>query len=126
MPRLAVFRIRRHTLQRITMFRAAEKFLRPRIFVVLDLPSVPSVNGPDDFLGLCGDEAMALVFEHPQGQSKHSSPGDWPDPASLGDELPATILRGKPPLFRAHTLGQGFLVHDDLLVPESSGRRNRP
>jgi hypothetical protein len=56
--------------------------------VVLDLPSVPSINGPDDFIGLCGDEAMALVFEHPHGQSRQSLAGDWPDPASLGDELP--------------------------------------
>jgi hypothetical protein len=57
--------------------------------VVLDLPSVPSVNGPDEFIALCGDEAMALVFEHPQIKPSESVSGDWPDPAPLGDELPA-------------------------------------
>jgi Protein of unknown function (DUF3987)/Domain of unknown function (DUF3854) len=56
--------------------------------VVLDLPSVPSVNGPDDFIALCGDEAMALVFERPQGKTRPLASGDWPDPSPLGDELP--------------------------------------
>jgi len=55
--------------------------------VVLDLPSVPSVNGPDDFIALCGDEAMALVFELPQEQSNQSSPSDWPDPKPIQAEL---------------------------------------
>lgn len=55
---------------------------------VLDPPSVPTVNGPDDCIAVCGDETMALVLDHPQGQSIQSSLGDWPDPASLGDELP--------------------------------------
>lgn len=29
---------------------------------VCNLPAVDGVNGPDDFIGLCGDEAMAKVF----------------------------------------------------------------
>jgi hypothetical protein len=71
--------------------------------VVLNLPSVPSVNGPDDFIGLCGDQAMALVFEHPLGRSNQSSPTDWPDPSPFGDELPpveAFDLEYLPPSFR--------------------------
>jgi hypothetical protein len=56
--------------------------------VVLDLPSVPSVNGPDDFVALCGDEAMALVFDRPRGEPRPLISGDWPDPSPLGDELP--------------------------------------
>jgi putative DNA primase/helicase len=56
--------------------------------VALDLPSVPSVNGPDDFVVLCGDEAMALVFERPQGKPRPLASSDWPDPSPLGDELP--------------------------------------
>jgi len=50
--------------------------------MVLDLPSIPRVNGPDDFIAVCGDEAMALVLDGPREQS------DWPEPALLGDELP--------------------------------------
>lgn len=71
--------------------------------VVLDLPSVPSVNGPDDFIGLCGDEAMALVFERRQGKPKPLASGDWSDPAPLGDELPPVQpfdLRFLPHSFR--------------------------
>jgi hypothetical protein len=69
--------------------KLAQQLNRQRAYVaVLDLPSIPSVNGPDDFIGLCGDEAMALVFEHPHAQSKQSSPGEWSDPGLLGDELP--------------------------------------
>jgi putative DNA primase/helicase len=71
--------------------------------VVLDLPSVPSVNGPDDFIGLCGDEAMALVFERRQGKPRPLASGDWSDPTPLGDELPPVQpfdLRFLPHSFR--------------------------
>jgi putative DNA primase/helicase len=71
--------------------------------VALDLPSVPDVNGPDDLIALLGDEAMALIFDHPQGQSSQSSPADWPDPAPLGNEFPAVsdfALDLIPPSFR--------------------------
>jgi len=34
--------------------------------VELDLPAIADVNGPDDFIGLCGDEAVARVFESPK------------------------------------------------------------
>jgi hypothetical protein len=34
--------------------------------VVLDLPAIADVNGPDDFVGLCGGEAVARVIGSPK------------------------------------------------------------
>src|SRR5262249_55665831 len=32
---------------------------------VLDLPAVEGVNGPDDYIGLCGDDAMVRLLDSP-------------------------------------------------------------
>jgi Virulence-associated protein E/Domain of unknown function (DUF3854) len=32
---------------------------------VFDLPMIESVNGPDDYIGLCGDDAMARLLDSP-------------------------------------------------------------
>jgi len=32
---------------------------------VLDLPTVEGVNGPDDYIGLCGDDSMARLLDNP-------------------------------------------------------------
>ena len=39
---------------------------------VLDLPRLDSVNGPDDYIGLCGDEAMCKLLD-----ATSSKMADW-------------------------------------------------
>jgi predicted P-loop ATPase len=39
---------------------------------VLELPSLDGVNGPDDYIGVCGDEAMAELLDSPP-----SNTADW-------------------------------------------------
>lgn len=80
--------------------------------VALDLPAVPSVNGPDDFIALCGDEAMALVFERPQGKPRQLASGEWPDPSPLGDELPPV-----------QAFDARFIPHSFRLLIEDVSRR---
>ena len=60
--------------------------------VVLDLPSIPGVNGPDDFIALRGDEAMASVFEW-KPQACGSGTVDWRDPKPIQAELRPDALR---------------------------------
>lgn len=45
--------------------------------LLCDLPAVDSVNGPDDYIGLYGDEAMAEVLDssaRPEGKSMRNEP----------------------------------------------------
>jgi hypothetical protein len=60
--------------------------------LVCRLPNVDGVNGPDDYIGLYGDDAMAVVLaeSHPSGsRAAAGDRGMWPDPEPLGGELPA-------------------------------------
>jgi hypothetical protein len=60
--------------------------------LLCDLPTVDGVNGPDDYIGVCGDEAMAMVLTECRTSGSRVAAGDrgtWPDPEPLGGELPA-------------------------------------
>ena len=58
--------------------QAARRALVHRLFKqnaevhVLDLPAVEGVNGPDDFIALCGDDALGQLLDSPPAGS-----GDW-------------------------------------------------
>ena len=57
--------------------------------LVCDLPIVDGVNGPDDYIAVAGDDAMAKVFVavHPPTTTTNAV-NTWPKPEPLGAELP--------------------------------------
>jgi hypothetical protein len=52
--------------------------------LLCSLPIVDEVNGPDDCIAVCGDDAMAKVFTDAEANVVN----DWPEPEPLGSELP--------------------------------------
>jgi putative DNA primase/helicase len=47
--------------------------------LLCDLPEVDGVNGPDDYIAVCGDDAMAQVFANAHGQAER--PAEFSDDA---------------------------------------------
>jgi hypothetical protein len=52
--------------------------------LICNLPIGEGVNGPDDFIAICGDDAMAKVF----ADAETPALNEWPEPEMLGSELP--------------------------------------
>ena len=58
-----------HTMQE----KVAELRKRNCETLVCDLPAVDGVNGPDDYIAVCGDDAMAQVFANAEGEADRSA-----------------------------------------------------
>jgi hypothetical protein len=63
---------------------AAELSNRQCEVLLCDLPIVDKVNGPDDFIAICGDDAMGKVFAGAETRRAD----EWPEPELLDCELP--------------------------------------
>jgi Protein of unknown function (DUF3631)/Domain of unknown function (DUF3854) len=72
-----------------------EKKKRACTVLVCELPLVDGVNGPDDYLAVCGDEAMKAVFvaAHPPSQKPANAPAPKPTAPPLTAEEAASLTR---------------------------------
>jgi hypothetical protein len=52
------------------------------------LPHVDGLNGPDDYVGTCGDDAMAAVLASARTVGADDGSEEWEEVQSLGGELP--------------------------------------
>jgi hypothetical protein len=52
------------------------------------LPQVKGVNGPDDYIGVAGDDAMRAVIDGATTRLETMQDEEWPEPEDLGEELP--------------------------------------
>lgn len=56
--------------------------------LICNLPLVDGVNGPDDLIAVRGDDAMQAVFDGATARIETGQDEEWPEPESLGEELP--------------------------------------
>jgi hypothetical protein len=74
---------------------------------VLDLPPVGGVNGPDDYIAVQGDDAMAVLFDAAQARATQMIEADltpkWPEPLKpeAFHGLAGEIVRGIEPYSEA-------------------------
>jgi Domain of unknown function (DUF3854) len=77
---------------------------------VCDLPITPDVNGPDDYISVCGDEAMAEVFANAR-PPKTSEPRNRKGRSEIRDEMQAALDDPRPKV---------PLPGDNLLLSETA------
>ena len=79
---------------------------------VLDLPAIKGVNGPDDYIGLLGDDAMARLFDDPPAEI-----GNWRQLLmfrSTKSALPERILANVLTAFRYAPEWNGILGFNEF------------